>query len=165
MRNPIEQLTRDSIRISFSSESPISKWIRLSAKGKLDLAIFNLCYCWKYVLENGICPIGDQEVKYFILGSYKEFNNKISGFDVDEYYEIFENHYLLLGDELKKFRISQHEIVQYFPSAFYSSICNFPLVTKQNFLFNGDDLQWSDIELSDMFAHQINFLEDELETL
>jgi hypothetical protein len=165
MRNPIEQLTRDSIRISFSSESPISKWIPLSEKGKLDLAIFNLCYCWKYILENDLCPISDQEVKYFIFGSYMDFNKKISGFEVDDYYEIYESHYLLLSDELKKFRMNQNDIIQYFPTDFYSSICNFPLEIKQNIPFNGEDIHWSEIELSDMFAHQVNFLEDELEKL
>ncbi len=158
MKKDIEFLTNRCIEISFNENSPLVRWLHLGANNKTELAIFNLAYCWRYILNHDLQDSDEYNVKWYIYTSFLAVKEKKPNLEFVAYFEIFLDRHAKLREEI----FCKRNNIRYFPLYYYGRICNSPLEMSEISSFDFSNLWQSELDLSDQFAHQLNFLEDEL---
>lgn len=149
----------DKIQIN---NSPLVKWIDMNDSQKAELSLFHYNYGWIFLVENKLITLGNNDVIVnYIANCYKHFINFVQHIEVESFFELFSERMANHREELGLVRQSQNKPNLYFPKYFYTKVFFQPLTTiKIDYnLFCEDDLGWSKFELSDMYAHQVNYIE------
>ncbi len=156
----INNLTKEIIRIATNKESPLEKWLDLEDENVAELYLFHFAYGWLFIQDNKIVEMKDESIQYYLSEVYVVLL-QISPLEAGLFFELFSDRFKNLARELAEFRKTQ-TLLGTFPNYFYSRICKYPLLNNEigNFQFQHED--WNEIELSGMFAHQINYLQDNL---
>ena len=153
----IEILTEKVLEILTRGKSPLEKWLDLKKRNVAELYIFHIVYGWLFIKENKIIGMSNENTKYYFFYSFLTIQKTEPGIEINDFYAIFTDRFERFGVELSIVRKNQLS----FPNYFYSRICQYPLLNNEfNTTFKHEI--WGEIELSDMFAHQINYLEDNL---
>jgi len=153
----IQILTEKVLEILTRGGSPLEKWLDLKKKNIAELYIFHIIYGWLYIQENELIGMTNENTKHYFVYSFLSLKKIMPDLEINDFFAIYSDRFKKFGAELVEQRKNQLA----FPNYFYSRICQYPLMnTEFNTTFKHEI--WSETELSDMFAHQINHLENNL---
>lgn len=153
----IEILTEKVLEILTRGKSPLEKWLDLEKRNIAELYTFHIVYGWLFIKENKLIGMSNENTKHYFVYSFLSLNKIVPELEINDFYTIYTDRFKRFGAELSIVRENKLS----FPNYFYSRICQYPLLYNEfNTTFKHEI--WSKTELSDMFAHQINHLEDNL---
>jgi hypothetical protein len=153
-----------SVKINLE-DSPILKWIDFEEEKKAELFFFHITYGWLFMQDYKLIDGNSDNIhlyaKYCYLGTLKI----IPKFDFERFFELFVNRFQNHRDEISKVRNSSLNSMDRFPEYFFKQILFYPLmpVPDDNVIFEYE--KWSQMELADIYAHQVNYIERKLNKL
>jgi hypothetical protein len=154
--------------ISISKSSPLEKWLSdLTSRNLAELYLNNFVYCWLYLVDNKLTEKGTRGVEHIALytfTAYQSIRPIIPEMNEGPFIELFKDRLEMLKGELTNFRKTMLLAKQYFPSYYFGRILEYPLENNEFYLeeyYSTDE--WSSYELTNMFPHQMNFLQEYLD--
>ena len=141
------------------NDTHLIEWFDLSNDQKGELILYNSVYVWYYIIDNNLLKEQNSDIVnlYFAicLVNIEKYSKRISP---EFFFELFENRFQIQRNELKLYRENQNKERLYFPSVFYSRLFFQPLTNDSITSVRIFSEEWSEEDLSDMYAHHINYL-------
>lgn len=143
------------------NDTPLISWFDLDNDQKGELILFNSVYIWYYILDKNLIKEQNNNIVYqyfsLCLAKIEEYSEGISA---ELFFDLFENRFKIHSNELIRYRENQSNARLYFPSVFYSRLFFQPLTNDPITSVRIFSEEWSEHDLSDMYAHHINYLQN-----
>lgn len=157
---PVE-IMYQAIDVGTLLEYPIKKWLDLNNDSFAELKLFNMVFSWNFLAENNLIEPSIENAKFYFGLAHRKIELLKPSLSFDDFYELFKDRLINYSDELTEVFKAQSNSNTFFPKYFFSKLISTPLsLTESNNVFNVEHL--SEHELYGMYAHQINFLQENL---
>ena len=142
--------------------SPLLSWIDLDEKQQAELCFFHFAYGWLFMQDYNLIEAKADKIKLYSKYCFLVMRRVYPSIDFETYFELFVDRFVKHREEISMIRGSSLNSSDRFPKYLFSRILFHPLEieTIEFATFNGTE--WSTFELSDMYAHQVNYLEQKL---
>ncbi|HQB77705.1 MAG TPA: hypothetical protein PLJ52_05115 [Tenuifilaceae bacterium] len=160
-RNPEIIVSSISVKIRID-DSPILKWIDFNEDQKAELFFFHITYGWLFMQDYKLIEGKSDNIYLYAKYCFIEMMKIIPNLDFEYFFELFINRFQNHRDELSKVRGSSIDSMERFPEYFFTQILYHPLMAIPNDDTIFEYEKWSQMELADMYAHQVNFIEKKL---
>lgn len=156
----LQLLSEKVIEILTTGESPLEKWLDIEKNNLAELYTFHIIYGWFFIQEQELIEMSEENIKQYFVRAFLRIKRLEPSLEISNFFPLYSDRFQKFGEELSMVRNNHLS----FPNYFYSRVCQYPL-QNNNFSTKYRHPIWSEIELIDMFAHQINHLQNSLNKL
>ena len=141
----------------------IERILELEYSKRIELYLFNSMYCLMYLDEHKAHLDNSDFNVLLLITTWRLTEQYNLGYSKEDAFKLAQNRYKLYSHELKTVFSHQAMGKRYYPKLFYNRICLAPLTFQDISMLNYRDEMWNEPELCDLFALQINSLNQDID--